>query len=86
MATAAQVRAFLDRPWARLREAKDRHNADTIAHEGSDRAFAIAAALRAHAGAMGALPTAADRRADLDAAVELRRKLDRAGRRPRRAR
>jgi hypothetical protein len=81
-----QLRRVLDRPWARLRAAKDRHTESVIAAEGADRAFALAALLSAHASAMGAGPGDADRRADLDAAVMLRRKLDRAGRRPRRAR
>lgn len=84
--SAQQLRAFLDRPWARLRAAKDRHTASVIAREGEDRAFELAAVLRAHAIAMGAGPSAADRRADLEAAVTLRRKLDGARRRPRRAR
>lgn len=84
--TAAQLRAFLDRPWGRLRVAKDVHTAAVIGRDGADRAFAIAEALRAHAEALGALPGPAERRADLEAAVTLRRKLDRAGRGPRRAR
>ena len=84
--TPAQLRAFLDRPWARLRAAKDQHTAAVIGREGVARAFALAEALRTHAVAMGALPTVAERRADLESAVALRRKLDRAGRRSRRAR
>lgn len=84
--TAQQLRAFLERPWARLRAAKDRQTAALIAREGADRAFQLAALLRDHAVAMGAHPSPAERRADLDAAVALRRKLNRAGRRPRRAR
>ncbi|HVV82535.1 MAG TPA: hypothetical protein VHE35_05620 [Kofleriaceae bacterium] len=84
--TAAQLRAFLERPWSRLRAEKDRHTAAVVARDGADRAFAIAEALRRHAAAMGAIPTEADRRADLEAAVDLRRKLARAGRRLRRAR
>ena len=86
MATAEQLREFLARPWARLRIEKDRHTALVIAREGTARAFALAELLRAHALAMGADVSPADRAADLDAAVALRRKLDRAGRRPRRAR
>jgi hypothetical protein len=84
--TARQLRAFLERPWTRLRAAKDRHTAAVIARDGADRAFQLAALLRDHAVAMGAHASPAERRADLDAAVALRRKLDRAGRRPRRAR
>ena len=84
--TAQQLRGFLDRPWARLRVGKDRHTAATIAREGSDRAFQLAEILRTHAVAMGALASDAERRADLEAAVTLRRKLDRARRRPRRPR
>lgn len=84
--TAAQLRAFLDRPWGRLRAAKDRQTGAVIARDGVDRAFALAEMLRAHAVAMGALPSPAERRADLEDAVTLRRKLDRANRRPRRPR
>jgi hypothetical protein len=84
--TVQQLRAFLGRPWTRLRAAKDRHTAAVIARDGADRAFQLAALLRDHAVAMGAHSSPAERRADLDAAVALRRKLDRAGRRPRRAR
>ncbi|HEX2685716.1 MAG TPA: hypothetical protein VHN14_03820 [Kofleriaceae bacterium] len=83
--TAQQLRAFLDRPWARLRAAKDRYTAAMIARDGADRAFQLAALLREYAVVMGAHPSPAERRADLDAAVALRRKLDRAGRRSRRA-
>jgi NAD(P)H-dependent FMN reductase len=86
MTTPAQLRAFLDRPWSRLRELKDRHTAALVDREGVAGGFRLAALLRDHARAMGAEPSAAERQADLAAAVELRRKLDRASRRPRRAR
>ena len=86
MTTPQQLRAFLDRPWAKLRAAKDRHTAAVIARDGTARAFQLAGILHDHAVAMDALPSPAARRADLDAAVAMRRKLDRAGRRPRRTR
>jgi hypothetical protein len=86
VATREQLRTFLDRPWSRLRVLKDRHMAGVIARDGADWAFQVAALLREHARAMGATPSAADRRADLATAVNLRRKLDRARRRPQRAR
>lgn len=86
MATPEQLRAFLARPWARLRELKDRHVAEAIAEEGADLAFELAERLRAHAEAMDARPSEIDRAADLATAVRLRRLLDRAGRRSRRAR
>ena len=81
VATREQLRAFRDRPWARLRELKDRHTATMIDREGADAAFRLAAILSEHARTMGAVPGAAARSADLAAAVELRRKLDRASRR-----
>jgi hypothetical protein len=86
VATREQVRAFLDRPWHRLRRAKDRYLAARVAEMGADEAFRMAAELNAHARAMGAQWSAADREADLDAAVTLRRILDRAGQRSRRTR
>ena len=76
------LEAFLGRPWDRLRRMKDRHHAVA----GVDESFRLAALLRAHAQQMGGIETPEARRLDLAAAVELRRKLDRAGRRPRRAR
>jgi len=84
--TRDQLLAFLGRPWEKLRAAKDRSTANVIARDGVARAFQLADLLRQHAIAMGAVPSPADRRADLDTAVEIRRKLDRAGRRSRRAR
>ncbi|MBL9101833.1 MAG: hypothetical protein JNL82_12795 [Myxococcales bacterium] len=82
MPTREELRAFLARPWDRLRVLKDQHNAATIEREGVEAAFRLAASLRAHAKAMGAEPSPADREADLAAAVRLRRLLDRGGRRP----
>lgn len=84
--TAPQLQAFLARPWARLRALKDRHHSERIAASGADEAFRIAALLRAHATTMGAIESDTARRADLLAAVSLRKLLDRAGRRPRSAR
>jgi hypothetical protein len=84
--TAAQLEAFLRRPWSRLRVLKDRHHAERTAIGGPDEAFRVAELLRGHARAMGAVETAAARRADLEAAISLRKKLDRASRRLRRAR
>jgi len=86
VATREQVRAFLDRPWSMLRTLKDRHNAATIDRKGPDAAFRMAGMLRDYAELMGARPSEADRAADLQAAVDLRRKLDRANRRSRRSR
>ena len=86
MATRAEIRAFLDRPWERVREAKDRYLAALIAREGTDTAFRLAAMLRDHAAAMGARTSDDERAADLAAAIDLRRKLDRASRRRRRIR
>lgn len=86
MATAAQIRAFLDRPWARLRAEKDRHLAARIAEKGADEAFRLAASLIEHARAMGAVQTLEDERADLDSAIRLRKVLDRARGRSRRTR
>lgn len=86
MATREQLRAFLDRPWERLRELKDRHNANLVALDGADAAFAMEAALAARAAAAGATCTDDDRADDLATAVRLRRLLDRAGRRYVRAR
>jgi hypothetical protein len=86
VATRAQIQAYLDRPWHRLRVEKDRYLAARIAEMGTDEAFRMAGELNAHARAMGARLSAADRQADLDAAVKLRRILDRAGRRSRRTR
>jgi len=86
VATPEQVRAFLDRPWARLRREKDRHVATRVAREGAETGLRMAEGLRAHVVSLGLAPPTADRRADLDAAVRLRRLLDRAGRRRRRAR
>ena len=84
--TAAELRAFLARPWGRLRAAKDRHTAAMVAREGAAAAFEVADSLSAHAEAMGAVADEGERAADLAAAVSLRRKLDRASRRRRRAR
>lgn len=79
--TPEQLRAFLARPWDRLRELKDRHNMETVQREGVEAAFRMAEALREHAELMGAVPTAEDRAEDLAAAVRLKQLLDRAGRR-----
>ncbi|KAB2896290.1 MAG: hypothetical protein F9K40_14765 [Kofleriaceae bacterium] len=86
MATPEQVRAFLDRPWVRLRREKDRTIAARVAREGAESGLRMATQLRLHVEALGLALTDADRRADLEAAVRLRRLLDRAGRRQRRAR
>ena len=86
MPTRAQLRAFLDRPWDRLRALKDRHNAETIAREGADAAFAIAAGLRERAEEAGARQSDQDRADDLACAIRIRSLLDRAGRRHNRAR
>lgn len=79
MATPEQLRAFLARPWARLRALKDRHVASEIERDGTDAAFEMAEGLRAHAEAMSSFPSDADRAEDLATAVHLRRLLDRAG-------
>ena len=84
--TPQQLRAFLARPWAKLRAAKDQHTAAVVARDGTGRAFQLAELLSDHALTMGAFQSAAERRADLAAAVEIRRKLDRASRRSRRTR
>lgn len=60
---------------------KDRHNAQTVEREGVEAAFRLAALLRAHAKAMGALPSAAERADDLAAAVRLKQLLEHASRR-----
>lgn len=86
MATREQLRAFLDRPWARLRELKDRHTAAMIDRDGAGAAFRLAGILSDHARNMGAVSSEAARRDDLAAAVELRRKLDLASRRSQRPR
>jgi hypothetical protein len=86
MTTRNELRAYLDRPWARLRALKDRHNAQTVEREGADRAFAIAIGLSVRAAEAGALPTDAERADDLAVAVRIRSLLDRAGRRHRHAR
>lgn len=57
MATRAELRAYLDRPWERLRELKDRHVSDLVQREGVDAAFAIAAGLAARAAEAGARRT-----------------------------
>jgi hypothetical protein len=81
MATRQQLRAFLDRPWDRLRELKDRHVAEVVARDGADAAFRIAAALRDRAKEAGARQSEQERADDLAAAIRIRRLLDRAGRR-----
>lgn len=81
MTTPAELRAFLARPWDRLRVLKDRHNAETVEREGVEAAFRLAELLRAHARAMGALPSPAERADDLAAAVRLKQLLERASRR-----
>lgn len=85
MTTRDELRAYLERPWARLRALKDRHNARTIERGGADAAFAIAAGLVARAAEAGATRTDAERADDLATAIRLRSLLDRAGRRHRRA-
>lgn len=86
MTTAAELRAFLDRPWDRLRALKDRHTAALVEREGTGAAFRIAASLQEHAAAMGAVPTPAQRADDLATAVRIRKLLDRANQRLRRDR
>jgi hypothetical protein len=81
MPTREQLRAFLDRPWGRLRALKDRHVAGVVAEGGADAAFRLAAALAERAEEAGACQNEEDRAEDLAAAVRLRRLLDRAGRR-----
>jgi hypothetical protein len=83
--TRQQLRAFLDRPWARLRELKDQHVSELVAREGADAAFRLAEGLRARAEEAGARQTVEDRADDLATAIRIRRLLDRAGRRHHRA-
>jgi len=79
MATREQLRAFLDRPWERLRELKDLHNAKVVADD-AEAALAMGEALAQRAEEAGARFTEEDRAADLATAIRLRRLLDRAGR------
>lgn len=81
-----QLRRFLARPWARLRQVKDRHTLALVEREGADAAFRLAELLRAHARAMGAEQSRAERDADLVAVVRLKELLERASRRSERAR
>jgi hypothetical protein len=86
VATAEYLRSYLDRPWWRARRAKDQYVAQLVAVKGADEAFRLAATLDDHARAMGAVYSADERRQDLEAAIRMRRLLDRAGRRSRRPR
>jgi hypothetical protein len=86
MATAAEGRAFLDRPWDRLRREKDRYIAKTISERGTAYALDVSDELRWHAALLGAARDEEDRDEDLANAVRLRRLLDRANRPKRRAR
>ena len=77
--SAANVRAFLSRPWSELAEKKRRHWRDAL---GKDplATFHASEALWEILREQGHTTNAEERRADLDAHIRLRTLLDRAGR------
>jgi hypothetical protein len=68
------VRAFLDRRWDLVREAKDSHNA----RRSSAELVVAADGLWLYACEVGARPTERDRARDLASLIDLKKKIERA--------
>lgn len=78
--TSENLKAFLGRPWDRLRALRDQYTAGVLETEGAGALLEMGDALRAHAEVCGATVSAQARSDDLLGAVGLRRLLDRASR------
>jgi hypothetical protein len=77
---ARDIRAYVGRDWAAIREAKDAYWAERIERLGAVEGFRIAEELRLQARLLNpAWPSEDDRREDFLAHTRLRSLLDRAG-------
>ena len=71
----SELRAFLSRDWAALRDRKDQHWLDVARSRGGQAMLAAAESLREHV-ARHASRDADPRLADLEALIELKRRID----------
>ena len=74
---AEDLRAFLDRPWDRLRAKKDAHQARRLSAAGADASFALAESLRVFSEEVGGQWRRDSRKQDLADLLFLKQRLER---------